>query len=91
VNDPQQTLREIATYFPSPEEHHLLDPSCEFTDAYAVPEKVEIFKDFQKFESVELLIPVDEERMYFAAMNSKSCRLTAMGYQYWRLVNEKKL
>jgi len=29
--------------------------------------------------------------MYFAAMNSKSCRLTAMGYQYWRLVNEKKV
>lgn len=88
---PLQTLRKITTYFPSPEEHHLLDPSYEFTDASAVQENVEIFKDLQKFESVGLLIPVDEEHMYFAAMNSKSCRLTAMGYQYWRLVNEKKV
>jgi Caspase domain len=88
---PLQTLRKIITYFPTPEEHHLLNPSYEFTDADAIKENVEIFKDLQKFESAGLVIPVDEEHMYFAAMNSKSCRLTAMGYQYWRLVKEKNL
>jgi hypothetical protein len=88
---PLQILRKITTYFPVPEDHHFLDPSYEFTDASAVKEKVEIFKDLQKFEGVGLVIPVEEEHMYFAAMNSKSCRLTAMGYQYWRLVNERKL
>jgi hypothetical protein len=48
-------------------------------------------KDLQKFEGVGLVIPVGEEHMYFAAMNSKSCRLTALGFQYWRLAKEKKL
>lgn len=86
-----QTLRKITDYFPSPEDHHLLDPSYEFTDPTAVTEKVAILKDLQKFESVGLVIPVDEEHMYFAAMNSKSCKLTAMGYQYWRLVKERKV
>lgn len=41
--------------------------------------------------SVGLVIPVNAEFMYFAAINYKSCRLTALGYQYWRLVNEGKL
>ena len=49
------------------------------------------FKELQKFESVGLVVPVEEEHMYFAAINSKSCRLTALGYQYWRLVKEKKI
>lgn len=55
------------------------------------PAKAAIFKHLQKFTSVGLVIPVDEEHMYYAAMNSKSCRLTALGYQYWRLVKEKRL
>ena len=42
-------------------------------------------------EGVGLIVPVDEEHMYYAAMNSKSCRLTALGAQYWRLANENKL
>ncbi len=29
--------------------------------------------------------------MYFAAMNSKTCKLTVLGFQYWRLVKEKRL
>ena len=37
------------------------------------------------------MVPVGEEHMYFAAMNSKACRLTALGSQCWRLANEKKL
>jgi len=38
-----------------------------------------------------LVVPVDEEFMYFAAMNSKSCRLTELGYHYWRLIKKNKL
>ena len=95
------TLRKICDYFPSPEDEHKLDPSYEFTNSpdyqpelkepTADPEKVKILKDLQKFERVGLVVPVDEEHMYFAAMNSKSCRLTALGYQYWRLVREGRL
>jgi len=35
--------------------------------------------------------PVGEEYMYYAAQNSKSCKLTALGYHYWRLVKEGKI
>ena len=88
---PLETLRRITDYFPSPEARYPLDPTYEFTDGSKIEEHVAIFKDLQKFESVGLVTPVDEEHMYFAAMNSKSCRLTAMGYQYWRLVHEKRV
>lgn len=88
---PLSTLRKIIAYFPTPDAQHDLNPTYEFTESCAMPENVEIFKDLQKFTSVGLVTPVDEEHMYFAAINSKRCRLTAMGYQYWRLVNEKKI
>jgi hypothetical protein len=89
---PFETLRKICTYFPNPQDEHALDPSYEFTEtARAIPANVAILKDLQKFVSVGLVVPVGEEHMYFAAMNSKSCRLTALGYQYWRLINENRL
>jgi hypothetical protein len=84
-------MRRITQYFLTPDSEHKLDPSYEDTDIQAKPANVTIFKDLQKLQSVGLVVPVDAEFMYFAAINSKSCRLTALGYQYWRLVNEKKL
>ncbi len=86
-----ETMRKITTYFQTPESEHGLDPSYEYTEAAAVEQNVKIFKDLQRFQGVGLVVPVDEEFMYYAALNSRSCRLTAIGYQYWRLVNEKKL
>ena len=88
---PFETMRNITVYFTTPEAEHKLNPSYEDTESSAIAANVKIFKDLQKFQSVGLVVPVDEEFMYFAAMNSKSCRLTALGYQYWRLVAEKKL
>ncbi len=88
---PFEVMRRITSYFTMPDAEHNLDPSYEDTEECSSEEKVNIFKDLQKFESVGLVVPVDEEHMYFAAMNSKSCKLTALGYQYWRLVNENKL
>ena len=88
---PLETFRKLTTYFPSPDSAHQLNPTYEYTDPSAIPENVAILKDLQKFEGVGLVVPVGEEHMYYAAINSKSCRLTATGFQYWRLVNEKKL
>jgi|SRR5580698_9904897 hypothetical protein len=85
-----ETLRKICVYFPTPEDEFKLDPSYEFTDAQQKPEHVAIFKDLQRFERVGLVVPVGEEHMYYAAINSKSCRLTALGFQYWRLAKEKR-
>ena len=88
---PFEILRSITQYFATPDSEHDLDPSYEDTHASANSTNVKKFKDLQKLQSVGLVVPVDAEFMYFAAINSKSCRLTALGYQYWRLVNEKKL
>ena len=88
---PTDTLRKLCVYFPKAQDEHTLDPSYEETEKSANPDKVRILKDLQKFVSVGLVVPVGEEHMYYAAINSKSCRLTALGFQYWRLVNERKL
>ena len=88
---PHATLRKLCVYFPIPQDEHRLDPSYEDTTDTPDPGKVAIFKDLQKMERVGLVVPVGEEFMYYAAINSKSCRLTALGFQYWRLAKEKKI
>jgi len=88
---PLETLRKLTTYFPSPQDEHALDPSYEDTEEGHNPDKARIFKDLQKMVGVRLVVPVGEEHMYYAAMNSKSCRMTALGAQYWRLANEKQI
>ena len=88
---PLETLRKLVIYFPSPQDEHALNPSYEDTEEMHDPDKVKVFKDLQKMEGVGLVVPVGEEHMYYAAMNSKSCKLTALGAQYWRLAQEKKL
>jgi len=40
---------------------------------------------------VGLVVPVGAEHMYFAAMESKYCKLTALGYHYWHLAKEHNL
>lgn len=88
---PLETIRRIIKYFLTPDSEYPLNPTYEDTDPSAIDANVKIFKDLQKFQSVGLVVPVEADFMYFAAINSKSCRLTALGYQYWRLVNERKL
>jgi uncharacterized caspase-like protein len=86
-----EVLRKITEYFPSASYQIPLDPQFEYTQPDAVPQKVAMFKDLQGLESVGLVLPVNEKHMYWAAMNSKSCKLTALGYHYWRLVRDKRL
>ena len=97
----EETIRKLTKYFATAEDQFDLNPSFEFTNApdikhkftepYADKQNVSIFKDLQKLASVGLVVPVDEQHMYFAAMNSKSCKLTALGYHYWRLVKDKRI
>lgn len=94
-------LRKIVEYFPDPRYEFKLDPSYEYTNSedvkhvimepYAIKENVAVFKDLQKYQSVGLVVPVDATYMYFAAMESKSCRLTSLGFHYWRLVKDKRI
>ncbi len=80
-------LRKICTHFQDPYKEHQLDPSYEDTKPNYAPDKARIFKELQKMERVGLVVPIGEEHMYYAAINSKSCKLTAMGIQYWTLIN----
>ena len=98
---PIDILRKLVDYFPTPQDEFALDPSFEDTNApvvehkivepHAKAENVAVFKHLQKFQGVGLVVPVNEQYMYFAAMNSKSCKLTALCYHYWRLVKEKRI
>lgn len=98
---PKDVLRNIIKYFPEPAHEYPLNPSYEdknspeiphsLIEPYAKPENVAVFKELQKYQSVGLVVPVNAPYMYFAAMESKSCRLTALGYHYWRLVKQKKI
>lgn len=96
-----EILRRLTEFFPEPESEFSLDPSYEDTNTLDIDHKViepyanhmnvEKFKKLQKLESVGLVVPVNEDHMYFAAMNSKSCKLSALGSHYWRLVHDKRI
>ena len=91
-------IRNICTYFEEENSVLPLDPSFEPTNTpadhhellepYATEQNMKIFAELQKLEGVGLVVPVEEEHMYFAAMRSKGCELTSIGKQYWRLVNK---
>ena len=94
-------LRQLTTFFPKPDSEHNLDPSYEPTNAlnvqhdviepYANEKNVTVFKALQKLESVGLVVPCNEQHMYFAAMKSESCRLTSVGQHYWRLAHDNRI
>jgi hypothetical protein len=98
---PLNTLRKIIELFPVPQQEFSLNPSFEDTNStivehnviepHAKDENVAVFKILQKLQSVGLVVPVDSEHMYFAAMESKACKLTSLGYHYWRLVKDKRI
>jgi len=97
---PKEILRKLGQYFESPSDEFKLNPSFEFTNSleyeneviepFANQDNVKIFKELQLFESVGLVEPIDEEHMYFAAMKSKACKLTALGLHYWKLSKDTR-
>lgn len=98
---PLSVFRELPNLFSTDDEVHKLDSSYEFTNCpeeqhklvepYAKPENVEKFKLLQQLQSIGLVEPVDAPFMYFAAMDGKGCKLTALGKHYWRLVKNNNI
>ena len=88
---PLTSMLKITEFFDFHDSEHQLNPSYEDSDDSSDEENVKIFKVLQKLQSVGLVVPVGEEHMYYAAMHSKSCKLTVVGHQYWRLVKEDRL
>lgn len=93
VNPPidLEVLRRIAELFPSPSYEYSLDPSYEPEGPCPDEVNTKIFSILQKFNRVNLLVPVDTPHMYHAAMESKSCKLTVLGEHYRRLVERGRI
>lgn len=99
---PDSVLRQLPSLFHTPGAQLSLDPSFEPTNSpdweehrivepYATKDNTEKFKILQQLEGIGLVRPVGAEHMYFAAMESRSCELTALGKQYWRLADTGKI
>jgi hypothetical protein len=91
-------LQRIAELFPSPGFQYFLDPSFEpelkgwsagMPDPN--PENIRNFAILQKYNRVNLVVPVDAPHMWHAAMESKSCKLTVLGEHYRRLVERGRI
>jgi hypothetical protein len=86
-------LRQITELFPSSDSIYPLYPTYEPEMKGRDPdmpapnkENNEKFAILQKYNRLNLLVPVNAPHMWHAAMQKKSCKLTALGCHYWRLV-----
>ena len=91
-------LRRLTEFFPEPGFEYPLDPSYEPEligrpkDAIAPhPENTAKFAVLQKYNRVNLLVPVNAPHMWHAAVHSQSCKLTVLGEHYRRLVARERI
>ncbi len=54
-------------------------------------ENTRVFAILQKYNRLNLLKPVDAPHMWHAAMQNKSCKLTALGEHYRRLAERNRI
>jgi len=95
---PLESLRLICELFPHPGFEFQLNPTFEPEQKgrdEGMPEPSEentrIFSILQKYNRLNLLVPVDAPHMWNAAMESKSCKLTALGEHYRRLAEKNRI
>jgi Caspase domain len=81
-------LQRITELFPEAGFEYRLDPSYEPTDPSADPDNTAIFAIIQKYNRVNLLVPIDSLHPWNAAMEGKPVKLTALGEHYRRLVRD---
>ncbi len=91
-------LRRLTAFFPTPGHEFPLDPTYEpemkGRDSGMPapdPEHTKVFSILQRYNRLNLLVPVGVDHMWNAAMESKSCRLTALGEHYRRLVEKNRI
>jgi uncharacterized caspase-like protein len=86
-----ETLRQLSDWFTTPNAAFPLDPSYEHTTDPQDEQHQDIFRGLQEMSRCKLVEPIGEEFMYYAAVNSKACRLTPLGQQYWRMAQAKRI
>ncbi|MDN6572422.1 MAG: caspase family protein [Staphylococcus equorum] len=94
----KKELRKIIEFFPTSGYEYNLDPTFEpemkGRDG-GLPDPIEsntkIFAVLQKYNRLNLLKPIGASHMWNAAMESKACKLTALGEHYRRLVVKNRI
>lgn len=91
-------LRRITEFFPTAGYEFDLDPTFEpelkGRDPGMPPpdpENTRTFAVLQRYNRLNLLVPIDTTHMWNAAMESKRCRLTVLGEHYRRLVERNRI
>jgi hypothetical protein len=84
-------LRLLPSYFKSPDEELSLDPSYEPSIEPSNERNERTFAHLQELRDARLLIPVGETHLYYAAVNSKACKLTTLGQFYWQLARRGRI
>jgi hypothetical protein len=89
-------LQRLIELFPSPGLEFQLDPTFEpeitgrpLGAPSPNPVNTAKFAVLQKYNRVNLVVPVDAPHMWHAAIQSKSCKLTVLGEHYRRLVEQQ--
>ncbi len=84
-------LLKITDFFRDKDDLFDLDPSFEPESENPNEENTKKFAILQKYNRVDLVVPVNAPHMYHAAMLRQSCELTSLGKFYWDLVRKKKV
>lgn len=91
-------LRRVTEFFPIAGAEFQLDPTYEPElkgrdpgMPAPVAENTRKFSILQRYNHLNLVVPVNAPHMWYAAMQSKSCRLTVLGEHYRRLVEKQRI
>ena len=87
----RQELREVLGLFANAFDDYALDPSYEPTVEPRDMEHERLFGLLQKARASRLVDPVDEDHLFFAAMNSTAAQLTPLGRHYHHVNSEDRL
>jgi hypothetical protein len=88
---PIDDLKKLVKLFHSKSESFKLDPTYEPKSECPNKNNVKKFELLKKYNKKNLVVPVDAEDMYSAAIKSKSCKLTIYGQDYWSLIKEERI
>jgi Caspase domain len=91
-------LRRITEFFPKPGAEFQLDPTFEPELKGRDPgmpepiaENTRTFAILQRYNRLNLVVPVGVPHMWNAAMERKACKLTVLGEHYRRLVEKRRI
>lgn len=95
---PLEELRRISEFFPSRGATFRLDPTYEPERSVGqtdLPDPIEsntkVFAILQRFNRLNLVVPLDAAHMWHAAMRSTGCRLTVLGEHFRTLVVKNRV